>query len=527
MDVHSVRWRLELLYRRYLKRHSKVFLIAFVLLCISYGLLSMVSFNSTTASHPIDEVFTPKTPSKPNKPIHQLNDIIDQENDPNRSLPPDEPIGVDLQDDKFDEISNEAFIDTKNKMANDQENEKDAKIHDQQGAQQSDGNNDVDGIREQKKQYKQRTDADNTQDVDNGPEIPIILFTYNRPKHLRQTMESILRYRPKSGFPIHISQDGDDRDVREVIHQFMAQDKEKSIDFYEYRWHGEPDARFRTAYLKIAGNYGYAIGRTFDANPEIPAVILLEDDMEIAPDFFDYFRNVLPLFDSDPTLYCASAWNDNGQSNMVYDPTALYRTDCFPGLGWMMTRRLWNEMKSKWPLGFWDDWLREPPQRLGRSCIYPEINRVYTFGEEGTSQGQFYADFLKNIKLNTERVDWDSMDLTYLTQPAYDRFVQKMIEDATLHQNALAVHNEIDRLYKEEDVSSLISKRIFKYTYPTGDIGRLNTLIRDLRSFRVDGTNLRLIDDHKAGVPRTSYKGMLMYRYRYVRVLIVPEILNN
>jgi alpha-1,3-mannosyl-glycoprotein beta-1,2-N-acetylglucosaminyltransferase len=28
----------------------------------------------------------------------------------------------------------------------------------------------------------------------------------------------------------------------------------------------------------------------------------------------------------------------------------------------MMSRKLWNELHPKWPLGFWDDWLREPEQ---------------------------------------------------------------------------------------------------------------------------------------------------------------------
>jgi alpha-1,3-mannosyl-glycoprotein beta-1,2-N-acetylglucosaminyltransferase len=60
----------------------------------------------------------------------------------------------------------------------------------------------------------------------------------------------------------------------------------------------------------------------------------------------------------------------------------LYRSDFFPGLGWMINRKLWNEIHEQWPLGFWDDWLREPKIRRGRQCIYPEISRTYTFGEQ-------------------------------------------------------------------------------------------------------------------------------------------------
>lgn len=47
-----------------------------------------------------------------------------------------------------------------------------------------------------------------------------------------------------------------------------------------------------------------------------------QDDLEIAPDFFSYFDATAPLLWEDSTLYCVSAWNDNGQSNHVSDPGA-------------------------------------------------------------------------------------------------------------------------------------------------------------------------------------------------------------
>lgn len=48
---------------------------------------------------------------------------------------------------------------------------------------------------------------------------------------------------------------------------------------------------------------------------------------------------------------CVSAWNDNGKIGNIDDKFAagLYRTDFFPGLGWMMTKELWHELSVKWP----------------------------------------------------------------------------------------------------------------------------------------------------------------------------------
>ena len=72
-------------------------------------------------------------------------------------------------------------------------------------------------------------------------------------------------------------------------------------------------------------------------------VIIVEDDLEFAPDFFEYFEATLPVLKSDPTLWCVSAWNDNGKRGIIDEtkPELLYRTDFFGGLGWMMTRDLW------------------------------------------------------------------------------------------------------------------------------------------------------------------------------------------
>ena len=147
--------------------------------------------------------------------------------------------------------------------------------------------------------------------------------------------------------------------------------------------------------------------QVFNPPPDIPdtarRVIILEEDLQIAPDFFEYFAALVEMIDTDDqllggrghtdtslilvarllphtyyysltpilpppidpsphsaflpipidslltpvalpctSLSAVSAWNDNGQKNIVRDPTALYRSDFFPGLGWMMSRRVWE-----------------------------------------------------------------------------------------------------------------------------------------------------------------------------------------
>jgi alpha-1,3-mannosyl-glycoprotein beta-1,2-N-acetylglucosaminyltransferase len=165
----------------------------------------------------------------------------------------------------------------------------------------------------------------------------------------------------------------------------------------------------------------------------------LEDDLDIAEDFFEYFGATRALLDSDRSLICVSAWNDNGKANLIDTNSSgqLYRSDFFPGLGWMLTRRLWDELSPGWPDGFWDDWLRDPPRRQKRSCIRPEISRtsMTDHGKEGASKsvpihcilplndacrGLFFSKHLIKIKLSDRPFPFMQTNLSYLLKENYD-----------------------------------------------------------------------------------------------------------
>ena len=132
-----------------------------------------------------------------------------------------------------------------------------------------------------------------------------------------------------------------------------------------------------------------------------------------------------PLLD-DPAenLLAVSAFNDNGLKQLVddaQDSSTLLRSDFFPGLGWMLTRSIWQELQSKWPENYWDDWLRGPNNRKGRHIIRPEIPRTLHFGTHGTSNNQF-GSFLSSIVLHSEShpVDWRNFDIDSLRAEQFE-----------------------------------------------------------------------------------------------------------
>ena len=223
----------------------------------------------------------------------------------------------------------------------------------------------------------------------------------------------------------------------------------------------------------------------------------------MSPDFFSYFTATAPLLYRDPSLLCVSAFNDNGQSKYAGDPSALHRSDFFPGLGWLLSRRLWSELEGRWPneRGFWDDWLREPEQRKGRSSIRPEVSRTFTFGVSGTSTGQFYAKYLGKIALNPSAVDWRAHDLSYLLRPNYEERFRSWL--------AAAPAVSMSQAMAEPGHG--------------GEAGDVRVLYESKAALVSYCKRLGLMEDLKAGVPRTAYHGVVLVRIGGRRVFLAPS----
>jgi len=209
--------------------------------------------------------------------------------------------------------------------------------------------------------------------------------------------------------PIVFSQDGHDPSVTGLIETFAKSSPNPTYHIFHQQKQGE------NGYQLLSQHYGFGLKSVFTGDAfaipnlvgenEISIIapashaIILEEDIEVAPDFFSFFQRMTPLLD-DPAenLLCVSAWNDNGMKNFVRDPLAVVRSDFFPGLGWMMSKSLYDEIGDRWPRGYWDDWLREPPQRKKRETIRPEISRTFHFGQKGGTSGGQYSSYLDSIQ---------------------------------------------------------------------------------------------------------------------------------
>ncbi|XP_020273340.1 alpha-1,3-mannosyl-glycoprotein 2-beta-N-acetylglucosaminyltransferase isoform X1 [Asparagus officinalis] len=320
------------------------------------------------------------------------------------------------------------------------------------------------------------------------PVAAVVIMACNRPDYLQRTIESILKYQSAvaSKFPLFVSQDGTNPDVKSKALSYSQLTYMQHLDF-------EPVQTERPgeliAYYKIARHYKWALDELFIKN-NFGRVIILEDDMEIAPDFFDYFEATATLLDKDKTIMAVSSWNDNGQVQFVHDPRALYRSDFFPGLGWMLSKSIWDELSPKWPKAYWDDWVRLKEVHKDRQFIRPEICRTYNFGEHGSSMGQFFKQYLEPIKLNDVHVDWKSMDLAYLMEDKYLSYFAKIVSDAKPAYGA-------DAVLKAFNID-----------------GDVRIQYNDQADFERIARQFGVFEEWKDGIPRTAYKGVVVFRHQ-------------
>ena len=339
--------------------------------------------------------------------------------------------------------------------------------------------------------------------------IAVVVIAYNRPQYLDRALRAIYKSHPGGdAYPVYVSQDGTNAPVTDVVRRHGAHSLVHPRHTIALQ-RGTYLAKM-PGYAYLSVHYGWALRTLFGmGRPGAPAskgapysgVIILEEDIEVAVDFFSYFTATAKLLDQDPTLLCVSAFNDNGQTQYAGDPQALHRSDFFPGLGWLLTRKLWAELDAKWPeeRGFWDDWLREPPQRQGRVSIRPEVSRTFTFGERGTSVGQFYTKYLGKIALNQQGVSWQDADLRYLLKPEYDQRLDQWLARATVVPSlSAALHHD-------------------------GGTGDLKLLYTDPKEFVGFCKRLGLMEDLKAGVPRTAYRGVVVVPIKGRRLFLTPQ----
>ncbi|KEH36402.1 N-acetylglucosaminyltransferase I [Medicago truncatula] len=123
---------------------------------------------------------------------------------------------------------------------------------------------------------------------------------------------------------------------------------------------------------------------------------------------------------------------------------------------------------------------------------------------QGSSLGQFFKQYLEPIKLNEVQVDWKSMDLSYLLEDKY------VIHFANIIKKAKPVSGA-DFAQKARNID-----------------GDVRIKYKDQWDFENIAQQFGIFQEWKDGVPRTAYKGVVVFRYQTTKriFLVGPESLK-
>lgn len=224
--------------------------------------------------------------------------------------------------------------------------------------------------------------------------VPVAIIASNRPHYLYRMLRSLLSARGANRDMITVFIDGYFEEPLEVTKLF-------GLRGIQHTPIGSKNAR-------ISQHYKASLTATFNIFPTAMHAVILEEDLDVSEDFFSFFNQTIDLMELDPTIYCISAWNDQGYEHTSSNTSILYRVETMPGLGWILKRSLYkDELEPKWPspekMWDWDMWMRMPEVRKGRECVIPEVSRTYHFGSSGLNMNSYFQDtYFKTRSFNTQ-----------------------------------------------------------------------------------------------------------------------------
>ena len=159
---------------------------------------------------------------------------------------------------------------------------------------------------------------------------PIVVFAFNRPDHLKRTLDALAANTLAAESDLFIYCDGPRKEEDALKTEVTRRVAEAVIGFKS------------TTVFKRGNNFGLAaniIDGVTSIVAEYERVVVLEDDMVTSPHFLRYMNDGLDLYDNDPTVASIHGWcfphNEKDPPKTFF----LRGADCW---GWATWKRAWD-----------------------------------------------------------------------------------------------------------------------------------------------------------------------------------------
>ena len=134
----------------------------------------------------------------------------------------------------------------------------------------------------------------------------------------RRLQTHVLQVRGLNASQLFVVQDGDAPSVAEAVRWHAARGAPlRLVQHPSGRAAPRPGWPMGAGSLQqrgqaVARAYKWALSHAFDVLTDDEAVVVVEDDLLFSPDLMEYFLAGWHVQRADPTLWCTSAWHDNG-----------------------------------------------------------------------------------------------------------------------------------------------------------------------------------------------------------------------
>ncbi len=169
---------------------------------------------------------------------------------------------------------------------------------------------------------------------------PILLFVYNRPDHTRKTLEKLNQLPEVKTSKLYIFSDNAKNEKATAA----VEQVRRIVDEY-----AEKSNFAQVEVRKASENRGLAasiIGGVTEIIREYGRVIVLEDDLEVAPDFLTYMNGALDFYRDKEKIWAVSGYTFPMKSLDSY-PHDIYM--CGRGCSWG-----WATWSDRWETVDWD-----------------------------------------------------------------------------------------------------------------------------------------------------------------------------
>ncbi len=183
---------------------------------------------------------------------------------------------------------------------------------------------------------------------------PVVLFTYNRPKHTQKTIEALERNLLSEKSPLFLFVDGykDEGDKREVeeVRSLLYQYKNKShfhdVTIYVSDCHKGLANSVIDGVSRIIARYGN--------------VIVLEDDLITSPDFLKYMNMALDYYENEEKIWSIAGYSPNIKQLLSYK-NDVYMCLRAGSWGWATWNNRWKTVD--WEVNSYKEFCKDRQMR--------------------------------------------------------------------------------------------------------------------------------------------------------------------